>query len=255
MPSRMERFTQRARRVLSLAQEAAASRNSPAIGAEHLLLGLMREDGGVAGRVLRGLGLELPRLEEMAKQLPSREENAADAQMDLSPGTKKALEFAVDEARRLSHHAIGSEHLLLGLLRLEESVAVDMLRRLGVAPEQIRRQVAVALRESASANASQVLAESPQRPAPRHFDYYLLRSSSRSSGGITQLAVDLSPEVKDALEEALKEVGYAGQMRLEERHLLLGLLQNRAGALRRLLTDADVDLEDFIRQLRDPRDA
>ena len=255
MPSRMERFTQRARRVLSLAQEAAASLNSSAIDTEHLLLGLMREDGGVAGRVLRGLGLELPRLEELAARLAKDQDRSTSAQLDLSPGTKKALEFAVDEARRLAHSYIGSEHLLLGLLRLDDSAAVDMLRRLGVAPEQIRRQVAVALRESAAANASPELAHSPQRPDPRHFDYYLLRSSSRSSGGISQLALDLSPEVKNALEQALIEVGNAGLMRLEERHLLLGLLRNREGVFARLLTDAEVDPEDFIRQLRDFRDA
>ena len=255
MPNRMERFTQRARRVLRLAQEAAASTNSPVIGTEHLLLGLMREDGGMAGRVLRGLGLELPRLEEMAKQLPRREESAASAQLDLSPGTKTTLEFAVDEARRLNHHAIGSEHLLLGLLRLDDSVAVDMLRRLGVAPEQIRQQVAVALNEDATSTDTPEHPRWLKRQSRRRYDYFLLRTSSRAGVGINQLPVALSDEVNEALEEALAEMGSAGRLLLEERQLLLGLLRNRAGAFARLLTDAEVDLEDFIRQLRDPRDA
>jgi len=148
VPNKMERFTQRARRVLSLAQEEAERLQHNHIGTEHLLLGLMREDGGVAGRVLRELGLEQRRVEELVERMTRATTRAANAQLDLSPGTKRVLELAVDEARRMGHHYIGTEHLLLGLVRQSEGVAIDVLRRLGVSPEEVRRQTRRVLQES-----------------------------------------------------------------------------------------------------------
>ncbi len=147
MPNKMERFTQRARRVLSLAQDEAERLQHHQIGTEHLLLGLMREEGGVAGRVLRDLGLDLRRVEELVTRL-STSEGKTYTQLDLSPGTKKVLELAVDEARRMGHHYIGTEHLLLGLVRQQEGIALDVLRRLGVSPEEVRRQTSKVLQES-----------------------------------------------------------------------------------------------------------
>ncbi len=148
MPNKMERFTQRARRVLSLAQEEAERLQHNHIGTEHLLLGLMREDGGVAGRVLRELGLEQRRVEELVERMTRATTRPANSQLDLSPGTKRVLELAVDEARRMGHHYIGTEHLLLGLVRQSEGVAIDVLRRLGVSPEEVRRQTRRVLQES-----------------------------------------------------------------------------------------------------------
>src|SRR5512139_2737138 len=113
----MERFTQRARRVLSLAHQEAERMRQNYIGTEHLLLGLMREEGGVAGRVLRELGLEIDRVQEVVVRMTGFGQNRA-TKLDLSPGTQQVLEFAVDEARRMGHHYIGTEHLLLGLMRL-----------------------------------------------------------------------------------------------------------------------------------------
>src|SRR5262245_41890297 len=101
MPNKMERFTQRARRVLSLAQEEAERLQHNYIGTEHLLLGLMREDGGVAGRVLHDLGLEQRRVEELVERLTRASARTSTAPLDLSPGTKKVLEMAVDEARSM----------------------------------------------------------------------------------------------------------------------------------------------------------
>ncbi len=148
MPNKMERFTQRARRVLSLAQEEAERMQHNYIGTEHLLLGLMREDGGVAGRVLRDLGLDQNRVEELVQRLTRASTRTAPTQLDLSPGTKKVLELAVDEARRMGHHYIGTEHLLLGLVRQSEGVAIDVLKRLGISPEEVRRQTRRVLQES-----------------------------------------------------------------------------------------------------------
>jgi ATP-dependent Clp protease ATP-binding subunit ClpC len=144
---KMERFTQRARRVLSLAHEDAERMHHNYIGTEHLLLGLIREEGGVAGRVLRELGLEPTRVREMVERLsPSGRSTAG--RIELSPGTEQVLQLGIEEARRMGHHYIGTEHLLLGLVRLGEGVGVDVLRRLGVTPEQIRRQTRRILQES-----------------------------------------------------------------------------------------------------------
>ena len=101
------------------------------IGTEHLLLGLVEEDGGVAGRVLRDLGLEPERIQEMVDKVTGMGDFHG-GKIDLAPGTQEVLEFAIDEARRMGHHYIGTEHLLLGLVRLQEGPAVDVLRKTGV---------------------------------------------------------------------------------------------------------------------------
>jgi ATP-dependent Clp protease ATP-binding subunit ClpC len=165
--NKMERFTQRARRVLSLAQEEAERLQHNYIGTEHLLLGLMREEGGVAGRVLRDLGLEQRRVEELVERMTRASPRTSNTQLDLSPGTKKVLELAVDEARRMGHHYIGTEHLLLGLVRQTEGVAIDVLKRLGISPEEIRRQTRRVLQESPVQPQNPEKENNPVRPRPQ----------------------------------------------------------------------------------------
>jgi len=162
--NKMERFTQRARRVLSLAQEEAERMQHSHIGTEHLLLGLMREDGGVAGRVLRELGLEPNRVEQLIEKMTSAQKRPGVSRMDLSPATKKVLELAVDEARRMGHHYIGTEHLLLGLVRHNEGVAMDVFRELKISPDEIRRQTKRVLQESPLQNARRALDAPQERP-------------------------------------------------------------------------------------------
>jgi len=145
--SGMERFTQRARRVLSLAHQEAERMRHNYIGTEHLLLGLIREEGGVAGRVLRELGLEAERVQELIERLVGSGQYRG-GKLDLAPGTQQVLEYAVEEARRMGHHYIGTEHLLLGLVNHGEGIAIEVLRRMGVTPEQIRRQTRRVLQES-----------------------------------------------------------------------------------------------------------
>ncbi len=180
MPNKMERFTQRARRVLSLAQDEAERLQHHQIGTEHLLLGLMREEGGVAGRVLRDLGLDLRRVEELVTRL-STSEGKTYTQLDLSPGTKKVLELAVDEARRMGHHYIGTEHLLLGLVRQQEGIALDVLRRLGVSPEEVRRQTSKVLQESPVQSHQKMQSRATGKP-----------SRKDSTPLVDQLATDLT---------------------------------------------------------------
>ncbi|RCK71679.1 MAG: ATP-dependent Clp protease [Anaerolineae bacterium] len=154
----MERFTQRARRVLSLAHQEAERMRHNYIGTEHLLLGLIEEDGGVAGRVLRELGLEPQRVQEMIERLVGFGQYRG-GKLDLSPGTQQVLEQAVEEARRMGHHYIGTEHLLLGLVRHGEGVAMDVLRKLGITAEQIRRQTHRILQESTTTRRGTAVSE------------------------------------------------------------------------------------------------
>ncbi len=147
--SGMERFTQRARRVLSLAHQEAERMRHSSIGTEHLLLGLIQEEGGVAGRVLRDLGLDVDRVKEVVERMSDAGKYQG-GKIDLAPGTQQVLEFAIEEARRMGHHYIGTEHLLLGLVRYGEGTAMDVLRKLGVTPEQIRRQTRRVLQESST---------------------------------------------------------------------------------------------------------
>jgi ATP-dependent Clp protease ATP-binding subunit ClpC len=178
--SSMERFTQRARRVLSLAHQEAERMRHNYIGTEHLLLGLIREEGGVAGRVLRELGLEADRVQEIVERLTGTGTYRG-GKLDLSPGTQQVLEYAVEEARRMGHHYIGTEHILLGLVRYGEGVSLDVLRKLGVTPEQIRRQTRRVLQESSSARRSSVERKAPTQEKQRP-----------KTPMVDQLAVDLT---------------------------------------------------------------
>ena len=147
----MERFTQRARRVLSLAHQEAERSRQNSIGTEHLILGLMDEEGGVAGRVLRDLGMTPERVREMVQRVSSASTNFDPNHIELAPETQQVLEYAIEEARRLGHHYIGTEHILLGLIRIE-ATGMEVLRRLGITADQIRRQTRRVLNESASSS-------------------------------------------------------------------------------------------------------
>jgi ATP-dependent Clp protease ATP-binding subunit ClpC len=152
MPA-MERFTQRAKRVLSIAHQEAERARHANIGTEHLLLGLIEEEGGVAGRVLRELGLEPGRVREMVMRVVGEGRSSTGNRLELAYETQQALEYAMDEARRMGHHYIGTEHLLLGLVRAEGK-GMEVLRRLGITPEQIRRQTRRVLNEGSTAPAT-----------------------------------------------------------------------------------------------------
>lgn len=144
-----ERFTQRARRVLSLAQEEAERLNHSYIGSEHILIGLLREEGGVAGRVLRDLGLDLNRVQAMVERLSGGPGTRTPfTKIELSPSSKRVLELAIEEAKRMGQHYISTEHLLLGLARQNEGLAIDVLRKFGISAEQIRRQTRRMLKET-----------------------------------------------------------------------------------------------------------
>lgn len=179
-----ERFTQRARRVLSLAQEEAERLNHNYIGSEHVLIGLLREEGGVAGRVLRELGLDAVRVQAMVERLSGGPGTRTPfTKIELSPSTKRVLELAVEEARRMGQHYISTEHLLLGLARQNEGLAIDVLRKFGISAEQIRRQTRRMLRESPVATS-----ETSSPPAPRRS----AKKEKSKTPMVDQLATDLT---------------------------------------------------------------
>ena len=136
----IEHFSQRARQVLTLAHSEAEALHSADIGTEHLLLGLLLEAEGIASHALRELGLELQQL----RQWVAESSTATDVNQEtpeLSAEVKKALEDAVDEARRMDHHYIGTEHLLLALTRPPDCAAMILLKAHHIRPEAIRREI------------------------------------------------------------------------------------------------------------------
>ncbi len=149
MGSNFDRFTERARKVLWLASEEAQRLDHPYIGTEHLLLGLVREGEGVAARVLTNMGVQLRNVRSAVEFIIGRGEGRVVGEVDLTPRVKKVIELAVDEARRLDHSYIGTEHLLLGLVREGEGIAAGVLESLGVNLEKVRQQVMLVVDKSA----------------------------------------------------------------------------------------------------------
>ena len=141
MSSRFERFSERARRVLSLAQDEAQRFNHSYIGTEHILLGLVRENEGLAARALSNLGVELTKVRSAIEFIIGNGERPVSSEnIGLTPRAKKVIEVAVDEARRLNHQYIGTEHLLIGLMREGEGVAAGVLESLGVTLDKVRAE-------------------------------------------------------------------------------------------------------------------
>ncbi len=141
MASRFEKFSERARRVLTLAQGEAQRFNHTYIDTGHILLGLAREEEGVAAKVLTNLGVSLNKIRSAIEPILERSDKPSTGDIGLTPSAKKAIELAIDEARHLGHNYIGTEHLLLGVLREGGGVATDVLSSLGVTLERTRAEV------------------------------------------------------------------------------------------------------------------
>ncbi|HET7572370.1 MAG TPA: Clp protease N-terminal domain-containing protein [Gaiellaceae bacterium] len=137
-----ERFTERARQVVVLAQHEARTLGHRSVGTEHLLLGLLREEEGLAVRVLADLGVALDETRAEVERLAGRgEEPVETGQIPFTPAAKKALELSLREALALGHNDIGTEHLLLGIVRDGEGVAAEILAARDLDPERIRNAV------------------------------------------------------------------------------------------------------------------
>jgi len=138
---RFNKFTDRARRVLTLAQQEAQRFDHKYIGTEHILLGLLRVGDGVATRVLQNIGADLPKIRTAVEFIIGRGDRPPTGEVGLTPRAKRVIELAIDEARRMDHHYIGTEHLLLGLVREGEGVAAGVLQSVGVNLDQLRHEV------------------------------------------------------------------------------------------------------------------
>jgi ATP-dependent Clp protease ATP-binding subunit ClpC len=148
MASRFEKFSERARRVLTLAQEEAQHLNHSYIGTEHILLGLLREEEGVAAKVLISLGANLGKVRSGVEFIIGRGDKPNTGEIGLTPRAKRVIELAIDEARHLGHTYIGTEHLLLGLLHEGGGVAAGVLDSFGINLEQVRTEVTRMLNQS-----------------------------------------------------------------------------------------------------------
>ncbi|MBA2375905.1 MAG: AAA family ATPase, partial [Rubrobacter sp.] len=183
-----ERFTERARKVVVLAQEEARNFNHNYIGTEHLLLGLLREDEGVAAQALNHLNVTLDDVRDQVESIVGYGEEGSGSQAPFTPRSKKVLELALREALQLGHNYIGTEHILLGLVRESEGVAARVLSNLDVDPDKIRREVVRRLGggrsqrggraaaggggEAAAGRGGAAGAEGGKRPKTRQLDQY-----------------------------------------------------------------------------------
>ncbi|HKY52241.1 MAG TPA: Clp protease N-terminal domain-containing protein [Candidatus Limnocylindria bacterium] len=166
-----DRFNDRAKRVLALAQDEAIRFNHNYIGVEHLLLGLVREGEGVAARVLDSFGVELSKVRTAVEFTIGRgDSTTSPSEITLSPRTKRVIELAIDEARKLGHSAVGTEHLLLGIVREGGSVATGVLESLGVDLLKVRHQVIATMGQAAARTSGLGAAARAAPPQPHPID-------------------------------------------------------------------------------------
>ncbi|MCD6359195.1 MAG: AAA family ATPase, partial [Dehalococcoidia bacterium] len=155
MASRFDKFSQRARRVLTLAQEEAKRSKHNYIGPEHILLGLVRDTEGLGTKILVSLNVEPEKVRASVEaKFEQEKQSTSSTEIGLTPQAKRVIEYAVDEARQLNHNYIGTEHLLLGLLKEDEGIAVKVLGEFGVNIEKVRGEIMRILDQSASTSRS-----------------------------------------------------------------------------------------------------
>jgi ATP-dependent Clp protease ATP-binding subunit ClpA len=207
MAERFDKFTGRARRVLSLAQQEAQGFNHNYIGTEHLLLGLVREGEGVGAAVLVGMGVDAARVREAVGLVVGRGDQMVMGQIGLTPRAKRVIELSVEEARRLNHQYIGTEHLLLGLVHEGEGVAAGVLNSLGVSLDRTRAQVVHVLSQAPGYAASTAPTDVPP--------------------GSVEPSLGYTPAARRAFALAQAEAGRLGHSYLGSGHVLVGLLADR----------------------------
>ncbi len=165
-----DKFTERVRKVIYLAREEAARLQHDYIGTEHLLLGVIREGEGIAATVLNNLGLDLDRIrQEVEKMVSPSGGTMTIGEIPFTPRAKRVLELAVEEARTLGHNYVGTEHLLLGLIREGEGVAAKVLLELGVDRKRVREETLKLLGGAPSGPGTQEREERPETPALNQF--------------------------------------------------------------------------------------
>jgi ATP-dependent Clp protease ATP-binding subunit ClpA len=227
-----DRFNDRAKRVLALAQDEAIRFSHNYIGVEHLLLGLIREGEGVAAHVLDSLGIDLSKARTNVEFIIGRGDGTtAPSEIVLSPRTKKVIELAVEEARKLGHSHVGTEHLLLGIVREGEGIASGIIESFGVSLEKVREQVIAVVGQQGTDMTSTREAGTAAAPGARVIaSAHLLTAADR-----------LDAASQKALARAYWEAGSANEVAVAAHHLLLGLLANHEQWVQKILSDLAVD--------------
>jgi Clp amino terminal domain, pathogenicity island component len=166
-----ERFTDRARKVMQLANQEAQRFNHEYVGTEHILLGLIKEGSGVAANALKNLDIDLRKIrQEVVKIVLPGPEGMTTGKLPQTPRAKKVIEYSIEEARNLNHNYVGTEHLLLGLLREQEGIGAQVLINLGLTSESVRDQVMRIIGQPGAATPRPL----PQiRRSAKEYDLYL----------------------------------------------------------------------------------
>src|SRR5579885_893622 len=226
---RFDKFTERARKVLSLAHEEAVRLGHTYIGSEHILLGLVRDGDGVGARVLQHLGVDLNQAREVVKELAEKEVQQEPAWSGLNAEGKQVIERAMEEARLLNHHYIGTEHLLLALVKFPESMSARALQKLGVGADQIRIETV------------QMLSQTSQ---PRRSSFI---QRIRGSAEATQQSRDrfdkFDEQARQVLALAQEEAQRFQHNYIGTEHLLLGLVRLGESTAGQVLNRLGVQLQ------------
>jgi ATP-dependent Clp protease ATP-binding subunit ClpA len=227
-----ERFTDRARRVVVLAQEEARLLNHNYIGTEHILLGLIHEGEGVAATSLESLGISLEAVRGQVEEIIGQGQSAPTGHIPFTPRAKKVLELSLREAKQLGHNSIGTEHILLGLVREGEGVAAQVLVELGADLSRVRQQVIQVMSGYAGGTVAAEQAEARTR---------LVRMTVPED--LRQAEVKLA-HVRRAKEAAIEAEDFeqAAALRNQERELLARVAE------RERAWTAGVDLEAVVRE-------
>jgi ATP-dependent Clp protease ATP-binding subunit ClpA len=224
-----DRFTDRARKTLAYARQEAQRFNHDYIGTEHILLGLIREDSSAAASVLRNLDLDVRKIRlEVEGMMQSSPESQRIGQPPFTPRAKKVIEFSLEEARALGHNYIGTEHILLGLLRESEGVAAHVLMNLGLKIEGVREEVLRFLRAKALSDSVTETCDFKKTQDAR----------TQSQAGTWPLFSESAVEV---LALAQDEARRLGQDRVGSEHLLLALLKRGPDKLTQALRELPVE--------------
>uniref|UniRef100_A0A7V3YMM7 ATP-dependent Clp protease ATP-binding subunit n=1 Tax=Candidatus Caldatribacterium californiense TaxID=1454726 RepID=A0A7V3YMM7_9BACT len=210
-----ERYTERARKVIILAQDEAVRLKHNHIGTEHLLLGLLREREGLAAKILDSFDITLELVRSELEHMVDRTEYQGSREVAFTPRAKRVLELALDETRRMGHNYVGTEHILLGILREGEGVGAQILRRLGLDLEMVRNRLYEFLNESSSSQES--FPDSP--PSHRESRTPVLDEFSRD---LTQLALEKKLDPVIGREKEIERVIQILSRRTKNNPVLIG---------------------------------
>ena len=222
-----QRFTERARRVILIGQEQAKRLGSDHVGTEHLLLGLLVEDESVGAQALLKAGVTAEMVSQ-AIEAEIAEQTQLPIEPKLTSNAKRTLELAAEEARRMRHNYVGTEHLLLALLREEDGLVARVLNENGLTLDEMRQQVACYL--------------GPGDAEPQRERRSEIVSTSKLQLGVT-------PELQSVLQSAARDAQVSGSEAMRIFHILQVVLQDRNGCERELLDECGLDVEKALAQI------